>query len=156
MSKMNYNLTYASGTPINLNKNLDSLLLISFPNLLDNLKYSGLFEQLTYLGEEIKYEINLPIEKMPFKKKASDIYKLYSSDNYILLVYNNIEHNNHMEITKLYHPYKLIYDNIKDKKIKTIFIKELDSIINVYEFIFNEPDNLNSIELSNHLTYKFI
>ncbi len=153
---MNYQLVYPSGAPINLNKNLDSLLLNYFPNLIDNLKYSGLFEQSTYLGEEIKYEINLPIKKMPFKKKTSDIFKLYSSDNYILLVYNNTEKNNHMEILKLYHPYKLLFDNNNGKKIKTIFIKELDSIINVYEFVFNEPDNPNSIELSNHLTYKFI
>ncbi len=153
---MNYQLVYPSGAPINLNKNLDSLLLNYFPNLIDNLKYSGLFEQSTYLGEEIKYEINLPIEKMPFKKKSSDIFKLYSSDNYILLVYNNTEKNNHMEILKLYHSYKLLFDNNNGKKIKTIFIKELDSIINVHDFIFNESDNPNSIELLNHLSYKFI
>ncbi len=57
-------------------------------------------------------------------------------------------------IRQLYYPYRRWYDQI-DKKIKTIFIIYSNEIYYLFEYVFQDPLNYNSLKLEKFQRYSF-
>lgn len=65
---------------------------------------------------------------------------------------NNFSDN--FMIRQLYYPYRRWYDQI-DKKVKTIFIIYSNEIYYLFEYVFQEPLNYNSLKLEKIQRYSF-
>lgn len=155
-----------------IEKNTNSLLLSignSETSLLDNLRYSGLFESKTYLGEEILFgpllngrhrcsfetiigEKNINIEGVQYETDAC-----YESEKKVLLIECKSIPSTSFNIRQLYFPYRSIYDMVGDKKeIISLFItKDKKNIIHIWKYIFENPLVMTSIKCIGYNKYKF-
>lgn len=158
--------------PMELKKNTESLLLNignSETSMLDNLRYSGLFETELYLGEEIKFgsllngrhrcsfetiigEKTISIEGVQYETDAC-----YESQNKILLIECKSIPSTSFNIRQLYFPYRSIYDSVGDKKeIISLFItKDKKNIVHIWKYIFEKPHVMTSINCVGYNKYKF-
>lgn len=168
-----YNLTYPDTKVIELNKNNDSLLLSlgnSESSLIDNLRYTGLFEKKQYLDEKILYGPLLNgRHRCTFKTKidTKDIEIIgsqyetdacYESENKIIIIEcKNVNSLKSFNLRQLYYPYRSIYDIVKDKKeIILLFInKDKQCIIHIWKFIFENPLVMTSIKNIGYNKYEF-
>jgi len=168
-----FKLTYTKTKIIKIKKNTNSMLLTignSETSLIDNLRYSGLFEKKQYLKEPIlfgsllngRHRCNFNTQ---LENKSIEIHGVqyetdacYESENKILLLeaksINNIDSFN---IRQLYYPYRTIYDVVKDKKeILSLFInKDSNNVIHIWKFIFTNPFVMTSIQNIGYNTYIF-
>lgn len=168
-----FHLEYPNTKTIELKKDDESLLLNygdSETSLIDNLRYSGVFEKKYYLNEKIKYGSLLGgRHRCTFKTKIGDkeieicgsqfeTDACYESENKIILIEckckNNIESFN---IRQLYYPYRTIYDMVGDKKeIITLFInKDKNNVIHIWKFKFEKPLELTSIKNIDYRKFEF-
>jgi len=168
-----FKLPYPNTKIIEICKNDDSLLLSignSETSLIDNLRYSGLFEKKKYLDEPILFgpllngrhrcTFNTTIGNKQIEISGSqyETDSCYESKNKILLIegksVNNIESFN---IRQLYYPYRSIYDKVKDKKeILCLFInKDKDDTIHIWKFKFENPLVMTSIKNIGYNKYQF-
>ena len=168
-----FKLPYHKTKTIEIEKNDDSLLLSignSETSLIDNLRYSGLFEKKQYLGETILFGPLLNgrhrcsfVTKIGNKEISIDgsqyeTDSCYESKNKILLIegksVNNIESFN---IRQLYYPYRTIYEKVKGiKEIISLFInKDKNNIIHIWKFEFENPLIMTSIKCISYNTYEF-
>ena len=154
-----------------LDKNTESLILSignSETSLIDNIRYSGLFES-EYLNEKIKYgpllngrhrcsfqtkigDKDLKIEGVQYETDSC-----YESDNKILLIEGKSGNPDTFNIRQLYFPYRSIYDSIGDKKeIICFFItKDKKNIIQIWTYKFENPLVMTSIKCLNYRKYIF-
>ena len=168
-----FNLEYPKIKIIEIKQNDDSLLLSignSETSLIDNLRYSGLFEKILYLGEKILFGSLLNgRHRCSFKTKIGnkdidicgsqyETDACYESENKILLIegksVNNIDSLN---IRQLYYPYRTIFDKVGNKKeIITLFInKDKNNHIHIWKFQFDNPLELTSIKNTAYHKYEF-
>lgn len=169
-------LFYDEHEPIKINKNNELLLLNKNINdkisLINNLRYSNIFENNIYLNGKIigsteinsrkpfKFEMYVENKKINVKtsKYSKYIDALYeSNDNILIISYLNNEYKNTFNIQNIYYSYRYIYDKIKTKKnIITILIKYDTKIIHIWKYLFDNPFYMNSIKLNNYSKYEFI
>jgi len=165
------NLKYFAIKPEQLLKNFSSMVLKignSECSLIDNLRYSGLFEQKQYLNENIKFgsllngrhrcsfDTIFGDKKISIRSVQFETDACYESDNKILLIEcKNINSISNFNIRQIYYPYRHMYDSINNKKeIIPLFInKDNAEIIHVWKFKFNDPLIMMSISLVSHDTY---
>jgi len=158
---------------IKLKKNNNSLLLKignSEMTNIDNLRYSGLFEQIDYLNETIIYgpvlngrhrcsfTTKLNNKEIKILGSQYETDSCFESENKILLIEGKSGNNKSFNIRQLYYPYRAIYDNIKDKKQIIILYINVDknNIIHIWSFKFIIPDELTSIKCILYKKYKLI
>jgi hypothetical protein len=156
-----------------IDKNKDSLIL-SFGNsetsLIDNLRYSGVFERDEILGEPILYgpllngrhrctfdmmldELNINIQGVQF-----EVDSCFESKNKILLIEgkSSTKPIDSFNIRQLYFPFRVLKNVVGDKKeIICAFIHELKSNIHVWTYTFERLENMDSIKLIGHYIYNF-
>ena len=175
-SSIYFELIYMNTEIIYLNKDNESILL-NFGNsetsLLDNLKYSNIFETKDYLNEPIKYGsllggrhycsflTILNGKKIKIEGSQFETDGCYESENKIL----NAEVKNGIQIKKfnirqLYYPYRYIYDGLKRKNIKKqiicLFIfKDKKDIIHIFKLRWKHPKIMDSIYQESYSKYKF-
>ena len=168
-----FNLTYPKTKLIEIKKNDNSLLLNignSESSLIDNLRYSGLFEKKQYLDENIifgpllngrhrcSFGTTIGNKTIEICGSQYETDACYESQNKILLIecktINLIESFN---IRQLYYPYRTIYDKLKGKKeIITLFInKDNKDKIHIWKFIFDNPLEMTSIKNTIYNVYIF-
>ncbi len=166
-------LKYKNDNIITIKKNTESLILSignSETSLIDNLRYSGVFESNDFLGEPILYgslltgrhrctfTTKIGNKEISVEGSQYETDGCYESKNKVLLIEckgkNNIESFN---IRQLYYPYKSIYGMIKNKKeIIPIFInKNNDNTIHIWKFQFTNHDVLTSLKQVDYKVYKF-
>lgn len=168
-----FNLEYPKVKVNEIKKNDDSLLLNignSESSLIDNLRYSGLFETSQYLGEKILFGSLLNgRHRCSFKTKIGnkevDIIgsqyetdACYESKNKILLIEcKGINNLSSFNIRQLYYPYRTIYDKVNGiKEIMTLFInKDKNNIIHIWKFKFENPLVMTSIKNNGYHKYEF-
>lgn len=156
-----------------IKKCIDSILLDigdSECSLIDNLRYSGLFETDKYLNEEIKFGSLLNgRHRCSFTTKIGDkdvdicgsqyeTDSCYESKNKILLIEAKGQNNmSTFNIRQLYYPYRTIYDKVKGRKeIMCLFInKNKDNSIHIWKFEFTNPLEMTSIKNIGYDKYKF-
>jgi hypothetical protein len=173
-SNIYYSLAYDEQTPIQeLCRNTSSLLLSignSEMSVIDNLRYSGIFETGVYLNEPIRYgsllngrhrcSFDTHIQDEPIKVCGSQYETdgCYESDNKILLIEGKSGNNKSFNIRQLYYPFRTIYDHIKCKKeIIPIFVNtDKTGIIHIWKFVFETPLVMTSIKCITYNKYKFV
>jgi hypothetical protein len=155
-----------------INKNSDSLLLNigdSESSLIDNLRYSGLFENEKYLNEPIlfgsllngrhrcSFKTKIGTQEIEISGSQYEVDACFESKNKILLIeckcINDIKSFN---IRQLYYPYRTIYDKVKGKKqIITLFInKDKNNHIHIWKFEFEVPLVMTSIKNTKYDKYE--
>lgn len=157
-----------------LRKNNNSLILNignSESSLLDNLRYSGVFETEDFLNEPIlfgpllsgrhrcSFNTTIGTKEVSVDGSQYETDACYESENKVLLI--ECKAKNKMEsfnIRQLYYPYKAIYDKVVDKKqIIPLFInKNKDDTIHVWKFQFMNPNVLTSLQQIDYKVYKFV
>jgi hypothetical protein len=157
-----------------LEKNQSSILLKignSETSTIDNLRYSGLFEQENYLGEPIlfgsllngrhrcSFKTVIGQKEIEISGSQYETDACYESENKILLIEAKGHVDKSFNIRQLYYPYRSIYNAIKEynkeRKEKDIINKEIISlfisidkkkIINIWKFVFENPLVMTSIK----------
>lgn len=175
-SSIYFKLEYTNSDIIYLNKDNDSALL-NFGNsetsLLDNLKYSGIFENTNYLNEPIKYGsllggrhycsflTILNGKKLKIQGSQFETDGCYESENKILIIeLKNGVHIDKFNIRQLYYPYRYIYDGLKEKnmnkEIISLFItKDKKNIIHIFKLNWKHPKIMDSLYQESYFKYKF-
>lgn len=155
-----------------IEKNTKSLLLNigdSETSMLDNLRYSGLFEDEFYLGEQIlfgpllngrhrcSFETTISDKKISIEGVQYETDACYESENKVLLIECKSIPSTSFNIRQLYYPYRSIYDIVCDKKeIVSLFItKDKKNIIHIWKYIFENPLVMTSIKCVGYNKYKF-
>jgi hypothetical protein len=169
-----YKLDYINTNNIKLKKDETSILNElgeSETTIINNLKYSGLFETKTYMNETIthsyplfgrhycSFKMNLNNEEICVDGVQYEIDGTFESENKILLIEckNSPKKIDSFNIRQLYYPYRAIYDKIQNKKeIICIYIHKLKDIVYIWKFKFNDYQNLNSIECIGSNSYIFL
>lgn len=168
-----FNLEYPKVKINEIKKNDDSLLLNignSESSLIDNLRYSGLFEKSQYLGEKIlfgsllngrhrcSFKTKIGTKEVDIEGSQYETDACYESKNKILLIeckgVNNLSSFN---IRQLYYPYRTIYDKVNGmKEIITLFInKDKNNVIHIWKFEFENPIVMTSIKNTGYHKYEF-
>lgn len=167
--------------PIKISKNSSSRLLAmgnSETSMLDNLRYSGLFETPEYLGEPIRYGSLLSgrhrcsfrmliHDSTTLKKKLLEIngcqYETdgcYESDHRILVIEAKSGTNQSFNLRQLYFPFRVIYDHNKTystpKDIIPIYVQiDPQQIIHIWKYTFDNPIEMTSIRCISYCAYRF-
>lgn len=157
-----------------IHRNTRSLLLSigqSESSVIDNLRYSGVFESDVYLNERIEFgsllsgrhrcsfETQLQNEKISIKGVQYETDGCYESENKILLIEGKSKLCESFNIRQLYFPYRTIYDKTQNKKeIIPIFIATdmKTNIVHIWKFMFENPLVMSSIKCVAYNKYNFI
>ena len=168
--------------PIKISKNSSSRLLAmgnSETSMLDNLRYSGLFETPEYLGENISYgsllsgrhrcsfRMLIGDVKDPSNKKIIHIEGCqfetdgcYESEHNILVIEAKSGSNQSFNLRQLYFPYRYIHDNNATyqtkKDIIPIYVQiDTHQVIHIWKYTFDNPIEMTSIRCLSYATYQF-
>ncbi len=167
-------LTYDSTTPITkIGRDTSSLVLgigQSETSLIDNLRYSGVFERPEILGEPITHgpllngrhrcDINLTLggQDVEVRGVQYEVDSCFETKNKILLIEGKSSNKqiDSFNIRQLFFPYRVLKNMVGDKKeIVCLFIHELNSVVNVWKFGFTDFTAIDSINLIGHYKYTF-
>ena len=165
-------LAYPNILSLEIERNAKSAVLNignSETSVIDNLRYSGLFESEEYLDEKILFGPLLNgRHRCTFETQIGEnIYQIrgvqyetdscYESENKILLIEGKSGQPESFNIRQLYFPYRSIYDAIKgSKEIIPLFIsKDKKDIIHIWKYTFENPLVMTSIKLISYIRYKF-
>jgi hypothetical protein len=166
-------LKYQNDTVWPITRISDSLILNignSESSLLDNLRYSGIFETDDFLGEPIlfgpllsgrhrcSFHTKIGTKEISIEGSQYETDACYESQNKVLLI--ECKSKNKMEsfnIRQLYYPYKVIFDKVAGKKqIIPLFInKNKDNTIHIWKFQFADANVMTSLEQIDYKVYKF-
>jgi len=158
---------------IEINKNTSSLLLKmgnSEMSMIDNLRYSGLFESSEYLNEPIlfgsllngrhrcNFKTILGEKEINVSGSQYETDSCYESQNKILLIEGKGGNNGSFNIRQLYYPFRSIYDIVQNKKeIIPIYINtDSRKIIHIWKFVFTNPLELTSITCVSYNKYELV
>jgi hypothetical protein len=158
---------------IKINKNNSSSLLNignSEMSMIDNLRYTDLFETAEYLNEPIlfgsllggrhrcTFKTILGDKEIDVRGSQYETDSCYESQNKILLIEAKKEANKTFNIRQLYYPFRPIYDAVQNKKeIIPIFINtDNKRIIHIWKFIFTNPLEMTSITCVAYNKYQLV
>lgn len=138
-------------------------------SLIDNLRYSGLFEKPEYLNEPIlfgpllngrhrcNFKTKLGTTDIEINGSQYETDSAYESKNKILLIEGKtIDKITSFNIRQLYYPYRTIYDIVNgQKEIICLFInKSKDGSIHIWNYTFEDPLSMSSIKMVSYNKYK--
>jgi hypothetical protein len=167
--------------PTRISKNTDSIVLAmgnSETSMLDNLRYSGVFESPEYLGEPIRYgpllsgrhrcSFRMLVGDTNSKKKKRleingcqfETDSCYESDHRILVIEAKSGTNQSFNLRQLYFPYRNIYDHNQTskstKEILPIYVQiDPHQTIHIWKYTFDNPIEMTSIRCVSYRTYRF-
>ena len=155
-----------------IKKDTSSIILSigdSETSLIDNMRYSGIFEREEILNEPIthgsllngRHRITTSLsfksgEKIEIKGVQYEIDACYESKNKILIIEGKKDCKS-FNIRQLYFPFREIYNKIGSKKeIICLFVFSKNNIIYIWKYIFEDPLVMDSIKLTGYFKFKFI
>jgi hypothetical protein len=168
-----YPLQYLTSDPVLVPRAKDSLVLQvgnSETSLIDNLRYSGVFERPEILGEKIlfgpllngrhrcKFDMTLHGDQISVAGVQYEVDACFETEKKILLIEgkSNSKMIESFNIRQLYYPYREIKSKIGDKKqILCAFLTEFKGIVNIWLFDFSNEKAMESIQLRGQYRYKF-
>jgi len=169
-------LVYEEKPPILINRDLTSAILNiggSETSLIDNLRYSGVFERPEILGEKIthgpllngRHRISLDDMRLSSSSPAISVSGVqyetdscFESAGKILIIEGKSSSKpiDSFNIRQLYFPYReALRISAGKKTISCLFINELGGLIRIWKYAFQESDRLDSIILTGYYIYKF-
>lgn len=159
--------------PIVLKKDTSSLILSmgqSETSLIDNLRYSGVFEYETLLGEPISHgpllngrhrismDMRLGTVPISIGGVQYETDSCFESEHKILLIEgkSGAKEIDSFNIRQLYFPYRAIHECVGSRKeILSIFVHQLGDTVHIWKYRFTDVLDMSSIELAGHFTYRF-
>jgi hypothetical protein len=170
-------LTYSEDAPLTLLARDTSSVMLSIgdseTSLIDNLRYSGVFERPEILGEKIthgpllngRHRISLEMKLSSVSPPISISGVQYETDSCfesagkILLIEgkSSAKPIDSFNIRQLYFPYReALRLSASKKEIICLFIHELpNGIIRIWKYTFADPSTLDSIRLTGSYRYRF-
>lgn len=169
-------LKYEEKTAILINRDLTSSILNiggSETSLIDNLRYSGVFERPEILGEKITHgpllngRHRISLKNMRFGASSEPLTisgvqyetdSCFESAGKILIIEgkSSAKPIDSFNIRQLYFPYREALRISSGKKaIICLFINELGGQVRIWKYIFQDPNRLDSITLMGYYVYKF-
>ena len=139
--------------------------------LLDNLRYSGVFERPELLNEQIKYgpifsgrhrchcQTYIGDTLINIKGTQFETDGCYESENKIIIIEAKIKYTKkNFNIRQLYYPFRTIYDHNKgQKEIECLYINyDKNKIIHVFKFKWENHLKFNNLRAVGYYKYKFI
>jgi hypothetical protein len=175
LCKMNtyMSLDYSSLAPVIISRDKSSLVLgigDSETSIIDNLRYTGVFERPELLGEPITHgpllngrhritmEMKLGNQDISINGVQFETDSCYESRNKILIIEGKSSATtiDSFNIRQLYFPFREVYRVTSGKKeIICVFIHNLNGIIHIWKYGFSDINKMDSIEVKGHYTYKF-
>jgi hypothetical protein len=167
---LNYSTTLV---PILISKDTTSEILkigMSETSVIDNLRYSGVFERPELLGESIthgpllngrhrcSFDVKLGEKTIPISGVQYEIDACFESSHKVLIIEGKScsKPIHSFNIRQLYFPYRVIYQQIgTQKEIIPLFIHNYKGHIHIWKYSFAEFDRMDSIRLEAHYIYKF-
>jgi hypothetical protein len=167
-------LSYEGSNIVSIKRDTSSLILNigeSETSLIDNLRYSGIFERPEILGEPIThgpllngrhrtdtFKMKLGNEVIQVQGVQYEVDACFETENQILILEgkSNTREIGDFNIRQLYYPYRTILNIVGEKKeILCGFLHQHKGIIHIWLFTFEDPMCMNSIKQVGHSMYKF-
>ena len=166
-------LDYSNNCPTVIEKDNTSLMLTvgeSETSLIDNMKYSGIFETEDILGEKITHgplingrhrismEMKLGGQTHTISGVQYETDSCFESAHKILIIEGKSSQKqiDSFNIRQLYFPFREAMRVASGKKeVICLFIHKLNDIIHVWKYGFTDVDAMDSIVLNGHYTYTF-
>lgn len=166
-------LEYISGEPTRITKDASSVMLTvgeSETSLIDNMRYSGVFETGDILGEKITHgplingrhrismEMKLGGHSIDISGVQYETDSCFESANKILIIEgkSSTKTLDSFNIRQLYFPFREAVRMASGKKeVICVFIHKLDTVIHVWKYTFSDLYSMDSIVLTGHYTYVF-
>jgi hypothetical protein len=168
-------LVYTDESPcVFINRDTTSIMLNigdSETTLIDNLRYSGVFERPEILGEKITHgpllngrhrisldEMKLGSGTVSIQGVQYETDSCFESAGKILIIEGKslAKQIDSFNIRQLYFPYYEAWRLSREQKeIVCLFIHELCGLIRVWKYTFSDPNRIDSIKLLGCYTYKF-
>lgn len=166
-------LGYDAAHVVQLQRDTTSLVLDigkSETSLLDNLRYSKVFERPEFLNEPITHgpllngrhrcnmDMKLYGEDISIRGVQYEIDSCFESANKVLLIEgkSSTAPIDSFNIRQLYFPYRVIKEKVGKKEIICLFIHQLKDIIHIWKYQFEDSTSMDSIKEVGHYTYSFI
>jgi len=139
-------------------------------SVIDNLRYSGVFERPEILGEPIthgpllngrhrcNFAMKLGDKTFTISGVQYEADSCFESAHKVIIIEGKSATKpiNSFNMRQLYFPYRTIYELIGTKKeIIPLFIHNFKGIIHIWKYSFPEYDRMDSIRLEAHYAYKF-
>ena len=138
-------------------------------SVIDNLRYSGVFETDNFLGEKITHgpllngrhyctmDMKLGLSNINISGVQYEVDCCFESQNKILLIEGKSKNKkiDSFNTRQLYYPYRVIYDKIKNKEIICLFIHQLKDTINIWKYTFTEFDKMDSIVCTGYYRFSY-
>jgi hypothetical protein len=166
-------LDYSSLAPVIISRDKSSLVLgigDSETSIIDNLRYTGVFERPELLGESITHgpllngrhritmQMKLGNQDININGVQFETDSCYESMNKILIIEGKSSPTiiDSFNIRQIYFPFREI-DRVTSgkKEIICIFLHNLNGIIHIWKYGFSDKNKMDSIEVKGHYTYKF-
>ena len=167
-------LAYEEKAVVTINRDLTSTILNiggSETSLIDNLRYSGVFERPEILGEKITHgpllngrhrisldSMGLGASSISVSGVQYETDSCFESSGKILIIEgkSSAKPIDSFNIRQLYFPYReALRISAGKKNIICLFINELGGLIRIWKYTFQDPQRLDSITLMGYYVYKF-
>jgi hypothetical protein len=165
-------LDYSHVDPFPIARDTSSTMLQlgdSETSLIDNLRYSGVFERPEILGEQITHgplmngrhriaaEFSIGNNKLSISGVQYETDGCYESKNHILIIEGKSTKCKTFNIRQLYFPYReAMRLSSGKKKVACLFIHSLNDVIHIWKYDFTDVNVMDSIRMTGHYAYKFI
>jgi hypothetical protein len=166
-------LIYSAAPPVSIPRDTSSLILRmgdSETSLIDNLRYSKIFERPEFLNEPIThgpllngrhrcdFDMKLGGTDTQVRGVQFEVDSCYESQHKILLIEGKSGQKpfDSFNIRQLYYPYRAIQKSIgSDKEIVCLFIHKLQNIVHIWKYQFADISTMTSIVEIGHYTFIF-
>jgi hypothetical protein len=166
-------LEYKNMTPILIQKDTTSMILAignSETSVIDNLRYSGVFERPEILNEKITHgpllngrhrcdiDMKLFDQNIAIRGVQYEVDSCYETKNKILIIEGKSGDKpfDSFNIRQLYFPFRAIKSVVGEKKeIICLFVHNLKGVIHIWKYTFQDTTTMNSIKELGYYTYKF-
>jgi hypothetical protein len=138
-------------------------------SLIDNLRYSGVFERPELLGEPITHgpllngrhrstlSMCLGDKQIDVKGIQYETDSCYESEHKVLVIEGKSSKHeiDSFNIRQLYIPYREISKVATSKEVICVFIHMYKNIVHIWKYSFDDKNRMDSIQLDGHYMYTF-
>jgi len=165
-------LDYTPTEIVPIRRDTSSLILTmgdSETSLIDNLRYSGVFERPELLGEPITHgpllngrhrcslSMDLGASRINVEGVQYETDACYESEHKVLVIEGKSSKHDidSFNIRQLYFPYREISKTATTKEVLCAFLHMYKHVVHIWKYSFRDPNRMDSIQLDGHFMYAF-